>query len=130
MYRAKALRIVMALVGLLFVAGIYPISTYLWHPGNEPPGDTMMLSLYVALGVFLLLAVPNPSAHRSLIAYAAWANFAHGAVMAIMAFRIPGGERAGFLIAAAVMAVIGVALIALAPRQRRQPVEQVSQQVA
>jgi len=34
----------------------------------------MMLSLYVTLGVFLLLATRNPSANRSLIAFAAWSN--------------------------------------------------------
>ena len=31
----------------------------------------MMLSVYATLGVFLLLASRNPSAHRSLIAFAA-----------------------------------------------------------
>src|SRR2546421_3470212 len=64
MRRERALKIMLALVGLLFVAGIYPIAMYLWRPGNEPPGDTMMLTLYVTLGIFLLLAVRNPSEHR------------------------------------------------------------------
>jgi len=40
----------------------------------------MMLSLYVTLGIFLLLAARNPSANRSVIAFAAWANIAHAAV--------------------------------------------------
>ena len=31
----------------------------------------MMLSLYVALGIFLLIAARNPSANRSLIAFTA-----------------------------------------------------------
>jgi hypothetical protein len=79
MRRERVLKVVLMLVGLFFVAGTYPIVMYLWQPGNEPPGDTMMLSLYVTLGIFLLLAVQNPSAHRSLIAYAGWANVAHGA---------------------------------------------------
>jgi hypothetical protein len=39
----------------------------------------MMLSLYVTLGVFLLIAVRNPSANRSRIAFTAWSSFAHGA---------------------------------------------------
>ena len=56
----------------------------------------MMLGLYVALGGFLLLGVPNPSAHRSLLAYAAWGDFAPGAVRAVMAFRA-SGDRAGCL---------------------------------
>lgn len=74
MNREKALKILLVVLGLFFVAAVYPIVMYLWRPGNEPPGDTMMLSLYFTLGIFLLLAAPNPSAHRSLIAYAGWAN--------------------------------------------------------
>jgi hypothetical protein len=46
-----------------------------------------MLSLYVTLGILLLIAVRNPSANRSLIAFAAWSSFAHGAVMTVTAFR-------------------------------------------
>jgi hypothetical protein len=57
----------------------------------------MMLSLYVTLGIFLLIAVRNPSANRSLIAFTAWSSFAHVAVMAAQAFRnvIPRGELLG-----------------------------------
>src|SRR5439155_12931930 len=113
MRRERALKIVLALVGLLFTAGIYPIVMYLWRPGNEPPGDTMMLSLYFTLGIFLLSAVRNPSAHRTLIAYAGWANIAHATVMALMAIH-PASDRRGLLIAAALAGVIGAVLIALA----------------
>jgi hypothetical protein len=74
----------------------------------------MMLSLYVTLGVFLLLAVRNPSANRSLIAFAAWSSFAHGAVMAVIAYQNPS-ERVGLLFAVGVLVVIGIAFIALAP---------------
>jgi len=112
--REKALKSLLVLFGLLFLAGVYPIVTYLLWPGNEPPGDTMMLSLYVTLGIFLLLAVRNPSAHRSLIVYAGWANIAHAAVMALMAIH-PASDRGGLLIAAALVSPIGVALIAMAP---------------
>ena len=123
MVRERALKIVMVLFGFLFVAGIYPIGMYLWRPGNEPPGDTMMLSLYVTLGIFLLLAVRNPSAHRSLIAYAGWANIAHATVMAVMAIH-PGSDRKGLLIAAASVGAIGAILVALAPAKQFK--EQVS----
>jgi hypothetical protein len=87
MNREKALKSLLVLFGLFFVAAVYPIVMYLWQPGNEPPGDTMMLSLYFTLGIFLLLAARNPSKHRSLIAYAGWANIAHAAVMALMAIH-------------------------------------------
>jgi len=72
-----------------------------------------MLSLYVALGIFLLLAVRNPSANRSLIVFTAWSCFAHAAVMAVTAFS-KGGFR-GDLAGVAVLIIIGVALIVLAP---------------
>ena len=120
MIRERVLKVVLVVVGLLFVAGIYPIAMYLRHPGNEPPGDTMMLSLYLALGIFLLLAVRNPSAHRSLIVYAGWANIAHAAVMTAMAIH-PTSDQRGLLIASAGFGLIGIALLVLAPaRERRQ----------
>ncbi|HTT32244.1 MAG TPA: DUF6632 domain-containing protein [Methylomirabilota bacterium] len=120
MIRERVLKVVLGIVGLLFVAGIYPIAMYLWQPGNEAPGDTMMLSLYFTLGIFLLLAVRDPSAYRSLIFYAGWANIAHATVMALMAIR-PNSDRRGLLIAAAGFSFIGVALLVLAPaKEQRQ----------
>jgi uncharacterized membrane protein YoaK (UPF0700 family) len=123
MNRERALKAALVLVGLLFSAGIYPLTLSLWKMNQSEYGDDMMLSLYFALGIFLLMAVRNPSANSSLIAFAAWSSFAHGAVMAVLAFKLPS-ERAGFFVAVAVLVVIGVALIALAPA--KQPVAQVS----
>ena len=114
MWRERALKVVLVLVGLLFTAGVYPLIGSLLHPADSDTGDTMMLSLYVALGVFLLVAVRNPSAHRSLIAFAAWSSFAHAVAMSILGLEIPS-QKVGFLVGSAVLAVIGVALIALNP---------------
>jgi hypothetical protein len=82
----------------------------------------MMFSLYVTLGVFLLLAIRNPSASRSLIAFTAWSSFAHAALMGTQALRnmIAHGE----LIGVAALVVIGAALLALAPA--KQPTEPAS----
>src|SRR5436305_14840695 len=77
----------------------------LLHPADSDTGDTMMLSLHVALGIFLLIAVRNPSAHRSLIAFAAWSSFAHAVAMSILGLEIPN-ERVGFLVGSAVLVVI------------------------
>jgi hypothetical protein len=103
------LKILLVLVGLLFSALIYPLTMFL----RKEPALAMMLSLYVALGIFLLLAVRNPAAHRSLIAFTAWSSFAHATVMAVQAFEkvIERGE----LLGVAALIIIGVALIALAP---------------
>ena len=116
MNRGRALRVVLVLVGLLFSAGIYPLVTAVrseLQPNNEN-ALPMMLSLYVTLGVFLLLAVRNPSANRSLIAFAAWSSFAHASVMAVMSIQLPN-ERAELLIATAALSIIGALLIVLAP---------------
>ena len=80
----------------------------------------MMMGLYFTLGILLLLAARNPSGHRSLIAFAAWSSFAHAVVMSVLGFEI-ASERTGFLVGSAVLVVIGIALIALAPgRQLKQ----------
>jgi Family of unknown function (DUF6632) len=92
-------------------------------PAHSDTGDTMMMSLYFALGIFLLIAVRNPSAHRSVIAFAAWSSFAHAVTMSIQGLEIPS-ERVGFLSGSGVLVVIGVALIALSPA--KQPVEKAS----
>jgi uncharacterized membrane protein HdeD (DUF308 family) len=113
MTRDRILKVVMVLVGLLFLAGIYPVISGLRGANLSEAGDIMMLSLYVTLGVFLLLAVRNPSANRSLIAFTAWSSFAHGAVMTVMAFQHPADRD--FLWGTAVLAVIGVALLVLVP---------------
>jgi hypothetical protein len=119
MIRERALKVLLVLVGLLFTAGIYPAAMALLHPSpSNDPGDTMMLSLYFALGIFLLLAVRNPSANRSLIGFAAWSSFAHAAVMGTMGFQ-NASDRSGFLTASAVLVAIGIALIALAPAKVR-----------
>ena len=77
----------------------------------------MGISLYVTMGVFLLLASRNPLANRGVITFAAWLNIAHAAVMTIMAVHLPN-ERADLLVAAAIFGAIGAALILLAPTKQ------------
>jgi succinate-acetate transporter protein len=109
MMRERALQVVLVVLGVLFVATIYPLVAFI----RQEPALAMMLSLYVTLGVFLLLAVRNPAAHRSLILFTAWSSLAHAAVMAYQGMRgmIAHHEMFGV----AVLAVFGVVLIALAP---------------
>ena len=114
MRRERALKVVLVLVGLIFSAGVFLVADSLWHQDQSMYTFDMMLSLYVALGVFLLIAARNPSANRSLIAFTAWSSFAHAAVMAVMAFQ-KADERRELLIAVAVLGIIGIALIVLAP---------------
>jgi len=108
MIRERALKVVLVVVGLLFLIGLYGLIE------PVPPAEQMLGSVYATLGVFLLLAARKPSANRSLIAFAAWSSFVHGAVMAVEAIEnvIP---RSDLLVAVAPLFVIGVALVALAP---------------
>jgi hypothetical protein len=110
------LKVVLVVGGVLFSAGVLPVVDSLWHANQSMYTFDMMLSIYVALGIFLLIAARNPSANRSLIAFAAWSSFAHAAVMAVTAFS-KGGYR-GDLWGVAVLAIIGVTLIVLAPAKR------------
>jgi uncharacterized membrane protein HdeD (DUF308 family) len=113
----RALKVVLVLLGLLFVAGVYPLMMFLWQMHSSEAELPMMLSVYVTLGVFLLQAARNPSANRSLIAFTAWSSFAHAAVMVVQSFQM-ASERGELLSAVAALVVIGVALIVLAPAKQ------------
>jgi hypothetical protein len=112
MRREHALKIVLVVVGLLFCAGVYPMI----QMAKQDPALAMMMSLYVTLGVFLLLASRDPSSHRSLIAFAAWSSVAHAAVMGVQAYLNLIARRE--LFGVATFAVIGIALVALAPAKK------------
>ena len=109
MKRELALKIVLAVVGLLLIVLGYPMVVFI----RQEPALSMQFRRYVTLGVFLLLAIRDPSASRSVIAFTAWSSFAHAALMGTQACRnmIARGE----LIGVAVLVIIGAVLIALAP---------------
>ena len=111
MLRERALKVLLLVVGVIFCALVYPMIMF----GRQEPALAMMLSVYVTLGVFLLLAARDPSAHRSLIAFTAWSSFAHAFVMGYQALRhwIQSAELYGV----GALIVIGIALIVLAPRK-------------
>jgi len=116
MDRARALKVVLVLVGLLFVASAYPMLVSLWRSPRAQE-QAMMMSLYVTLGVFLLVAARDPAAHRSLIAYAAWSNLAHAAVMAAQSIR-DVSARGELLLGVAIFGVIGLVLLLMMPTRQ------------
>jgi hypothetical protein len=109
MIRERALKVVLVLVGFLFLATVYPLVQ-----SHQEETLQMMLSIYVTLGIFLLLASRNPSANRSLIAFTAWSSFAHAAVMAVQALGNVS-ERGHLLGGGLALVIVGAALIVLAP---------------
>ena len=119
MNREGVLRIVLIVVGLIFLVGVYPLMMYLWPSGwrwqpNQPEYEQMILGVYATLGIFLLLASRNPAAHRSLIAFTAVTSLVHAAIMAVQALQNPA-ERAHLFGDVPALIIVGVALIVLAP---------------
>ena len=112
MNREGVLKVALVIVGLLFMAGVIPLTMFF----SREPGVPMIMSIYITLGIFLLLAVRNPAASRSLITFAGWANLAHAAVMTAQEYRnvIARQELVGVIL----FALIGIVLIALAPAKK------------
>jgi peptidoglycan/LPS O-acetylase OafA/YrhL len=122
--RERLLQIFLVVLGILFIALVYPLFTDLWHAKwlvkmhNET--DPMFVSFFIVLGFFLLQAARNPPAHRLLIAFAAWWNLAHAAVMAIQTVQAWNrGVHRNFT-DVVVVAVIGLILLALSRSRRDQ----------
>jgi len=115
MVRERALKNVLVVVGLLFTAGVVPLTMFF----SREPSVPMLMSIYVTLGIFLLLAVRDPAANRSLIAFGGWANLAHAGVMAVQEYLkvIERRELGGVI----VFAIVGVVLVTLNPA--KQPAE-------
>ncbi len=57
MWQERTLKIVLVLVGLLSTAMVYPLVLFV----KQEPALAMMMSLYVTLGIFLIMAARKPS---------------------------------------------------------------------
>jgi hypothetical protein len=91
-YRLKYLRIALMTTGLIFVFALYPLtvlwpSGWSWHSEGRSYYLEMILALYATLGIFLMLASRNPTAHLSLIWFVVWSSIVHGGVMAVQSFQ-------------------------------------------
>ena len=120
--RVRYLRIVMVLVGLIFIIGVYPLMMAWWPSGwrwqpNQPEYEQMILGVYATLGVFLLIASRNPLQHRSLIWFTVWSSLVHAGIMAVQAATTPM-ERGHLLGDIPALAIVAVALAILTPRGR------------
>ena len=113
--RLLALRIALVAVGLTCLA-VQPLMIFWpagwsWHSGHSDY-PLMIVGLYMTLGVFLLRAVRDPAAHRSLIWFAVWSSLVHGGIMAVQAVAQPGqmghlmGDVSALLVAAAALAML------------------------
>jgi hypothetical protein len=117
--RIKYLRVVLLIVGLIFIFGVYPLtifwpSGWAWHTGQSEYLQ-MIIGIYATLGVFLIVASRNPTAHRSLIWFTVWSSVVHGGIMAIQSIWYPQhiGHLWGDVLA---LFVVAAALAFLTPR--------------
>jgi len=118
--RVRYLRVVLILVGLIFIFAVYPLMMSLWPSGwrwqpNQPEYEQMILGIYATLGVFLLIASRNPLRHRSLIWFTVWSSLVHAGIMTVQAIKSPAehGHLMGDIPALAIVAVL---LAILTPR--------------
>ena len=92
--RIKYLRIILPLMGIMFILGIYPLtllwpSGWSWHAEGRDAYLEMIIGLYATLGVFLIIASRNPLAHRSLLWFTVWSSLVHGGIMAVQSIAYP-----------------------------------------
>ena len=120
--RIKYLRVVLLIVGLVFVFGIWPLtviwpSGWSWHSEGRSYYLEMILAIYATLGVFLILASRNPLANLSLIWFTVWSSIVHGGVMAVQSFS---GHHMGHLWGDVLSLFAVAAVLAwLTPRQAK-----------
>jgi hypothetical protein len=118
--RVRYLRVVMVLVGLIFILGVYPLMMAWWPSGwrwepNQPEYEQMILGVYATLGIFLVIGSRDPLRHLSLIWFTVWSSVVHAGIMTMQALRMPG-ERGHLLGDIPALAVVAVALAILTPR--------------
>jgi len=107
---------VLTVFGLVFVFGLAALNRvwpagWAWQP-EQPAYLHMILSIYVTLGIFLLIAARDPARHLGLIWFTVWSSVAHGTVMAVHSVTDPGqmghlwGDVAALYLTAAVLTVL------------------------
>lgn len=89
MPQERRLRIVLIVVGSIFVVGVYPL-IHLWSAGfrwqpAQPEYEQMIAAIYAVLGILLIRASWAPFNHLSLIWFTVWSSVAHAIVMAVHA---------------------------------------------
>ena len=120
--RYTYLQVALVLFGAIFCL-VYPLalvwpSGWMWHAG-APYGShyyMMIIGIYLTLGVMLIRAAVNPSAHRSLISFTIWSSVVHALIMAVQAVKNP--EHMGHMLGdVPALLLVAVVLAVLMPRK-------------
>ncbi len=120
--RVRLLGIALTVIGIIFVAAIYPLmivwpAGWAWHTGHSDY-PLMIVGVYATLGIFLIMAARDPLAHLSLIWFTVWSSLVHAAIMLAQSFE--GPENYGHLIGdVPALLIVAAVLAALTPRGER-----------
>jgi FtsH-binding integral membrane protein len=119
--RIRYLRVALVVVGLVFIFGIYALgavwpSGWVWGRGHSHY-LIMILGVYATLGVFLLRAARNPTAHTSLIWFTVWSSLAHAVIMGVQALA-DSTERGHLFGDTPALLAVAIVLAVLTPRGR------------
>jgi hypothetical protein len=121
--RIRILRLVLVLIGLIFIFGIYPFTIlwpqgWAWHLTGVSLYLQMIIGIYVTLGVFLILAAFHPLENLSLIWFTVWSSFVHGGIMLIQSIYYP--EHLGHLLGdVPALFLCAIVLCLLTPRAKQ-----------
>ncbi|MGA8163556.1 MAG: DUF6632 domain-containing protein [Waddliaceae bacterium] len=119
--KIQSLRVALAVIGFLFIFGLYPLmhywpSSWAWIP-SQAEYEQMILGIYATLGVFLLIASKNPIEHLSLLWFTAWSSLVHSGIMFIQALVDPG-EHPNLYGDVPALFIIAILLFILTPRKK------------
>ena len=114
------LRIALVVIGLAFIFGIYTLgmlwpSGWVWGQVHSQHYLMMIIGVYATLGVFLLIASRNPSAHKSLIWFTVWSSVVHGAIMGVQGLS-DTSERGHLVGDVPALILVAIILAVLMPR--------------
>jgi hypothetical protein len=121
--RERLTQVVLVIVGLFNLALVRFLFGDLWHSNWLLQGkneiEPMFLSVFITIGLFLLLAVKRPSQHRSMIVFIGWWNIAHSTVMVVETVQSWRNHIHRNFDDVILFYVIGIVLLALLPPKNK-----------
>ncbi|AHI28862.1 DUF6632 domain-containing protein [Marinobacter similis] len=119
--KLRSLKVALVVVGIIFIAGIYPMMMWVWPSGwawepRQPEYEQMIMGMYVTLGIFLVLAAKDPLANASLIWFTVWSSIVHGGIMFVQAI-VDETEHANLAGDVPALFLVAIALWYLMPKE-------------
>ena len=119
--RLEYLKIALYLFGAIFIVGVPAMMMFIWPSGwswtpSQPEYEQMIMGVYITLGIFLVRAAKDPSAHTSLIWFTIWSSIVHAGIMLVQAL-MDETERANLLGDIPALFLVAFVLWYLMPRK-------------